>query len=922
MLQRRFAASWLLAVLLPCLAAPVAADVAAAKRFWGEGQLREAGLTLKEYLSDRPDDVDARVLLARVYLDLYQGDAAEKELRKALSAGAARSRVLAPLARALLLQGAYERVLEEVAVAVVAEPAQRAELGALRGEAHLGLQNRNAARSEYERALAMQPTQLDALLGTARLALMDRRVDEARRILVAAAEQHLDDARVWELLAEVDYAEGDYAAAEQSLVKAVIVGRNKWMPRFKRSLARLQLGKLDEAAADIDAVAEEFPTFPGLLYARGALLLRQGELDDGLASLDAYLRYDPDNVRVLYLSAIGEMQRGNLVLAADLLRKYLELLPDSVPATRALALVWLRQRNATAAEKLLRKSLAARPDRPELLLVLAQALEEQGRWEEARDPLLRVVELVPDAAEYRVAAAETLQRLGDYDAALEQLDTVLALDPLHRAAPLMKVKILLEQQEPKEALALAETLVSARRDDPYALNALGLAQIANGSIVAARASFTAALDADPEFPDAALNLAKLALRDGDTQAARRLLEQVVAAAPSHVEAILALAELDAYGGDVRAEQRRLREALDALPDEPRLRLALARSYLSNGKPELARVLVQSASERIRQQPELMLVMGQAQAAVGDFDAAVQTLQALQLRSADSATPHFLLAAVYAEQGNAPAMEKALIAGASMAPDSPLLHPAIERGLELYKDPAQELALLDRLLAASDAHPRLTVVKADLLVEMGEYARAERLMRALFERYPDDTGVMRELVSVQRAGNALADAEQVLEDWLARYPDDAASSVMLAQVQAELGKTDIARQSLEALMAAGTAFQSDPLVLNNLAWLLRDADPERALGYAERALRADPTSAAIKDTLGILLVQAGELARGLDLLEQARQAEPADATIGYHYALALSKLDRDAEARVILLGLLSRDFPERDAARALLAEVGG
>jgi predicted Zn-dependent protease len=144
--------------------------------------------------------------------------------------------------------------------------------------------------------------------------------------------------------------------------------------------------------------------------------------------------------------------------------------------------------------------------------------------------------------------------------------------------------------------------------------------------------------------------------------------------------------------------------------------------------------------------------------------------------------------------------------------------------------------------------------------------------------------------------------------------------MLAQVQAELGQEEAALALLEGLMAADPAFQSDPLILNNVAWLLREREPERALGLAERALRSDPSSAAVKDTLGILLVRVGEIDRGAELLRQAHSDEPTDPTIGFHYALALSKLDRPAEARAMLLGLVGKDFPEQTEARALLAAL--
>jgi putative PEP-CTERM system TPR-repeat lipoprotein len=907
------------AFLLPSGTAS-ADDLAPARDHWERGELTAAILLLKQRLAEAFDDIDARLLLASVYLDLHQAEAAEQELLKAQSAGAPRSRLVVALARSWLLREQYASVLDQVAIESVSDPAAQAKLAALRGDAHRALGNHRAARDAYERALSLEPDQLDARLGEARLALAARKTDEARETLIAVTERNPEAARAWELLAELDFALGDYASAEQSLVKAVIVGRNKWMPRFKRALTRLELGKIAAAEADLDAVAEQFPNFPGLLLARGALALQRGELEAGVAALDAYRKLDPGNLRVLYLLAIGEIQRDNLDLAENHLRKYLELLPDSVLANRALAELLLLKQHPSAAEDLLRRALLAQPDDPDLLLSLVRALGRQRQWREAQEVVDALVSVAPDVADYRVVAAENLHRIGEPDAALEQLERALALDPLQRTAPLLQIKILLSEGRSRQALDLAERLARARRDDHHVLNALGLALLRAGSKSDAKSAFSAALEKDPTYPDAALNLARLAVNDGDPRGARRVLEDVVAAAPGHVEAILALAELDAAGDDRRGQQRRLREAMDAYPEEPRFRLALARSFLQSGSPDQAHRVLQAAPTRLRRQPELMLASGKAQVAIGELDMAVATFRALQQMTPDSARPYLLLAATHAKRGSVRAMEDALISGAAMAPQSPLLGPVLELALSQYKGAAQRFALVERLLDATDQSPPLVALQADLLADQGDFRRAEQLVQALYERYPDDIGVMRKLVEVQRAGNITEHAAAVLVDWLERHPDDGAARVMLAQLRVEMGQPDAGQALLEDLLASNAAHRSNPLILNNLAWLLRESEPERALGYAERALRADPDSAAVKDTLGFLLVKTGDLQRGLALLKEASRAAPADATIGYHYALGLAEAARDAEARVVLLNLMTKDFPERADAEALLRRL--
>jgi predicted Zn-dependent protease len=230
---------------------------------------------------------------------------------------------------------------------------------------------------------------------------------------------------------------------------------------------------------------------------------------------------------------------------------------------------------------------------------------------------------------------------------------------------------------------------------------------------------------------------------------------------------------------------------------------------------------------------------------------------------------------------------------------------------------EQLDLLERLLRASGDDPRLVARKADLYTEHGDHARAEALIQGLWQRHPGDPGVMRRLVAVQRAAGKVDDYTRLLEDWIEASPDDDPARLMLAEVYAEQQRDD---DALALLGALAESYPSNPIILNNLAWLLRDRDPEQALQYAEQAYRLSPEDPALLDTLGALLLGRGDSGRALRLLDAAHVADPNDPTIAYHYARALAAERRRGDARVVLLGLVDRPFPQQEAARQLLAEL--
>lgn len=891
-----------------------------AQQHWDRGELQSAEILLKNHLRDRSDDIDAHILLARIYIDLYQGDAAEAQLIDAQSAGAARHLLLLPLTRALLLQGEFERVLDELAARELSDDTRRqAEVAAFRGDAYRGLGQTAEAEIEYDRALALLPGQVQAGLGKVRLAMMARRVEDARSLVDQVTAANPGSADAWELSAELDQVLGNYEAAEQALDKAEILSRNKLPPRFKRAIARLERGEIEGALQDIDQVEAQMPGFPGLYFARGLLMLRQGLIDRGIESLNAFLRYHPSNLRATYLIALAELQRGNRDTAAEMLQRYLDAVPGSISAGLALGGILVAREDFRGAIALLRPLVQDNPSNAELLALYAKALASAGEIEEARRSLDSAIASSPDQANLRVASAENLLRLGQADAALLDLDKAIELDPLNRRAQLFRIKVRLQQQRWAEALALAEALAEVRDGDAYVINALGLARLGVDDIAGARDAFRRALDADVGFADPAMNLAKLYLRDGDSGSARDLMQSILERVPGHVEATLALGELDAADGQPAAQRQRLADAVDAYPNEVRFRLALAPVLLSAGEPGQSLAVLQTAPSAIKDNPELLLLLGESQMALGAFEEAISIYQSLMLAAPDrAAVAQYLLARAYAQQGNLSAMIESLVRGVELEPGNALVSPITQLAFKRLKSQSEQLALADRMLRASDDDPRVIALKADLLVTLGNHEEAEALIAGLAAAYPQDLGVMRKLFAIQRAGGNKADSLETLEQWHAAAPEDFAVSLMLAQTYAEAQREDQAIALLNVLLKAQPG---NAVVLNNLAWLLRDRDPVKALSYAERAHRLEPKDPAITDTLGLLLVDSGDINRGISLLDDARIASPTDYNIAFHYAKALLQADRQTEAKLILLELASKPFPEQESANALLEGLG-
>ena len=129
------------------------------------GDYRAAIIDAKDVLRKEPDNVRGRLLLGRASVETGDGPAAEKEFRRALELGADKSTVAAGLARALLQQGKFQEVLDEIPLGNLPSSEAEAKVRVAHGDALAALGQPEAAREMYTSVLELQPEDLNARLG-------------------------------------------------------------------------------------------------------------------------------------------------------------------------------------------------------------------------------------------------------------------------------------------------------------------------------------------------------------------------------------------------------------------------------------------------------------------------------------------------------------------------------------------------------------------------------------------------------------------------------------------------------------------------------------------------------------------------------------------------------------------------------------
>jgi cellulose synthase operon protein C len=914
---RRFLLPGLMAVALAAQAGPLED----AKTAWDTGDLRRATIVLKDRLQQDPNDAAARVLLAQVYLDSGQATAAEQEIERARKlAGVDTTATLVPMARALLGQGKGSSLLDEPEPGEeVADPATRAALLALRGEAYLAADDTEAAGLAYGKALALEPKQPIALRGKVKMAQRSGLAEHTAQMLAEALKANPDDPETLILAGDFAFMQGRHGDAEAKYTQALGRAHNAWLVYYKRGLARIELGRLAEAGADLKESEARLAEFPGLHYGRGLLAFRQGNYEAAQNELETYLKVFPDDRDATYYAAAALYKLKRNAQAEEYLVRLLSAAPDLTPAANLLAAIRLENGNPRGAEEALAPFVQAKQPSAETLRLHAKALAALGRSAEAQAALGHAKIAAPEDNSTRIALAAAHLSEGKPDLARREVQPMVAAAPDSAPANTLLVKSFLDQGDSAAALRAAQAFVSAAPSSAQARYVLGVAENTARDEPAARAAFAKAMELEAGHPDSAFALATLELKAGRPDGARALYEQVLAAHPEHTEAILKLTQLDVTAGNKPAALERLRSALATDPGSLELRVNLARGLLSAGQTQEAARVLQDAPGAVAEDPRLLLLRASMDLESNQPFNAISTLETLVAKQPASADGHFLLASAFAATKNATGMQEQLLAGYKIDPKSTLAGPTLERVYAALSDSASKRALLSELKGRGGDASVLALLDARLSLDDGQFKKGLEQLAALQRAAPKDRGVLLELLGVQVKGGELFGATQTANAWIKENPQDFQVRRMLAQIYIKRGRSDQAVQAYQALVAEQP---DDAVAQNNLATLLLEKDPAGALSHARAASQAAPKDPAIADTLGQALLAAGDPKGAVAALAQAHGSLPGEPSVALHYASALAASGDPAKARAVLLPMMDKSFPEKPQAQALLKTLAG
>ena len=568
-----------------------------------EQNLDTARRQFTQYLTLRPDNVEARVQLADVWWRLGDMEQTEAAAREILEEHTMNVRALTLLAAALAAQGMHAesaQTFEKIAALAPDSLEAQIELGSQL----LAAGNVDSGIRQLESVVAANPESSIARerLIEARIALRD--LDAAALAAQAYVDQEPGSEKAAVYLGNVWLQQGDSVAATQQFERALTLepgdtaaaGGVAAVAMMDEDLAAAEaalravlaekpgdlksslnlvvvlekLGRTDEIEAVLRTAVQANPNAltPRLALARIAQVNgRPGEVIELLSEAEAAY---PENALLQQSLAQAFLALNELDAAETRTRRLMELRPNAVGALFIAARVEAAQGRPEAAQLLLEKGLGIQPQAQNLRGLLIDVLASQGKLDQAGAEL----EKLPSAMQNQIPVVVLRGRIaaskGDFASAESYFTEAFSRreTSIHLALLASSYWQLGKRDEAVNALA---SWLEEHPTDPLIRNDLASMYLRLEREDDATREYEALLDLQPDNVIALNNLGWL-LRNDDGEQAIAYVEKASELAPDNAAVKDTYAMILLEAGDAEQALRLNERALDLVPGNPDLML--------------------------------------------------------------------------------------------------------------------------------------------------------------------------------------------------------------------------------------------------------------------------------------------------------------------------------------------------------------
>ena len=886
-----------------------------AKDFEDQGKLKGSIVELKNAIQKNPDSPQARLLLGQIYLKTGMGTGAEKEFRQAEKLGVNRETIKPLLGEALLLMGDYKRVLDEIEPGEQTSKANTARIYQIRAEALFNLGKTKDACNLFQQSLDTDKANPPTYWGLAQCAIAEQDPAKARTWLDAALKINSRRANTWVFIGDLEQFNKNSQGALAAYANALQAEPNNLEALQNRAALYMALGQLESAQADVEKVDKLERKSLASYYLHALLNFEQKKYPESREALSEVMKITPDHMPSILLAGATDYTLGSYQQAESHLIRFLSRFPGHAYARRVLAATQIKLKQPDKALETLAPLLSVNPQDAQALTLAGEASLLKNEPSKATEYFTKAVAIDPKDVQTQSQLGLSLLASGDSQLAIAVLGKATTLGSDQSTPDILLVMAHLERKEYDQALVAIDALEKKRQKSAVSRTMRGNAYLGKNDLPNARENFEQALAIDPTFFPAAASLARLDIHDKKPEVAQKRFERILDKDKNNLQAMMALAELAASSNQEKEYVNWLEKAAKLHPAAIPPRAVLARHYLVKKEPQKALAIANEMVNAHPDNPDALDLLGTVQLALNDNVGATSTFTKLAQKADQS--PDAILRLALAQIANnkladaRTTLQKAL----KLQPDhQPSLDTLIRLEMRDGK-PEKALQIARQAQAGRPQSPFGFEREGDIQLNQKHPALAAKAYELALAKGAGSTGLIKLHRANTLAGNTVA-ADQQLGNWIKQHPNDIAVRAYAAENYMANGKNKEAIAYYEAILKQTPQNAS---VLNNLSGLYQREADGRALPTAEQALKFDPDNPAIQDTLGWILVEQGQVNRGLELLNKALAKAPKSPGIRYHHAVALARTGDKVGARKSFELLLkeSPDSPEAASAKTQL-----
>lgn len=471
-------------------------------------------------------------------------------------------------------------------------------------EINLNLGNEIQAEAYIDEYLSSNPSYLPAIILKAKIwNKFGKYDDNIEFILKTLKSDNVPDdgsrSALNALLADA-YRGAGQTDKELSILSQLQEGSPSEHVNLRIGLSKLANAKPDEGRRILKDYLKNNPA--DFLAAKSLVesYVNTGENDEAMNIATQFQDQSPEFFGGGLLIGLIHVAAGDLSAAKTELENAKALSPGEPVINFNLAAVAVKQDQFDLAKQYLDDVLSEQPGHLEATLKLAALDRRQGNTEKMLERLKQASIVHSGSALPKLALAQHYMDSEDYRAAVELLDPLYTSGARDAKLLALLGKVMLKQGDYREATTYFQQWSNLEQGNPNAHFWLAQSMGLSGSLESAKEALAVAVELDPGYVAAHLNLAQVYLRSKDFDNAQKQLQVLKNLVPADsLDLVYFEADLARYQGRSSDALSQYRRAFE-LSESPKAALALAQQLWDMGSRDEAFEVI---GEWLKQHPE-------------------------------------------------------------------------------------------------------------------------------------------------------------------------------------------------------------------------------------------------------------------------------------------------------------------------------